>query len=223
MGNTAGDLDKATRTYITDAGYRRYFTHEAFHGIGLEVEEATARSRSPRPLRPRRAAEIECVDRDRKRLDKRPRGIVDRLRRRVEAASRPSDPSAERAIRPTVADEAQAEAQVGSAGPTGLAAEARDRRVDRQEPTAKATGLDHPGELVAEDQRSLELDIAGPAVDEPMPVGAAQAHRGDPHERASLGSGVGACSSWIRSSPPGWSRSASTGQGRCFGSGVPWP
>lgn len=67
MGNTAGDLDKATRTYITDAGYRRYFTHEAFHGIGLEVEEATARSRSPRPLRPRRAAEIECVDRDRER------------------------------------------------------------------------------------------------------------------------------------------------------------
>jgi hypothetical protein len=122
------------------------------------------------------------VDRDRERLDERPRGSVDRVRQRVEATFGPGDPLAERAVGPTVASEAQVQAQVGSARPTGLAAEARDRRVDRHEPAAKATGLDHPGELVAEDQRSLELDIAGPAVGEPMPVGAAQAHRGDPHE-----------------------------------------
>jgi len=39
-GAKAGDIEKASHSYVEEAGYGKYFKHEAFHGMGLEVEEA---------------------------------------------------------------------------------------------------------------------------------------------------------------------------------------
>jgi Xaa-Pro dipeptidase len=39
-GVTLGDVDKATRKVIEDAGYGEYFTHRTGHGVGLEIHEA---------------------------------------------------------------------------------------------------------------------------------------------------------------------------------------
>ena len=39
VGNKAGDIERASHSSVEDAGYGKYFKHEAFHGIGLEVEE----------------------------------------------------------------------------------------------------------------------------------------------------------------------------------------
>ncbi len=36
---TAGEIDRATRAVITEAGYGKYFTHRTGHGIGLEGHE----------------------------------------------------------------------------------------------------------------------------------------------------------------------------------------
>jgi Xaa-Pro dipeptidase len=39
-GSRVGDIDKASHGVVNEAGYGKYYTHEAFHGLGLEVEEA---------------------------------------------------------------------------------------------------------------------------------------------------------------------------------------
>ena len=39
-GVTLGDVDKATRKVIEDAGYGEFFTHRTGHGVGLEIHEA---------------------------------------------------------------------------------------------------------------------------------------------------------------------------------------
>ena len=38
-GETAGNVDRATRQQIEDAGFGKYFTHRTGHGLGLEVHE----------------------------------------------------------------------------------------------------------------------------------------------------------------------------------------
>ena len=38
-GITAGEVDRATRAVIAEAGYARYFTHRTGHGLGLEGHE----------------------------------------------------------------------------------------------------------------------------------------------------------------------------------------
>ena len=38
-GNKAGDIERASYSAVEDASYGKYFKHEAFHGIGLEIEE----------------------------------------------------------------------------------------------------------------------------------------------------------------------------------------
>ncbi|MFC4556695.1 M24 family metallopeptidase [Virgibacillus kekensis] len=39
IGTPVGDLDKAARNYIEQAGYGKYFTHRVGHGIGVETHE----------------------------------------------------------------------------------------------------------------------------------------------------------------------------------------
>ena len=39
VGNKAGDIERVSHSLVDDEGYGKYFKHEAFHGIGLEVEE----------------------------------------------------------------------------------------------------------------------------------------------------------------------------------------
>ncbi len=39
VGNKAGDIEKASHRSVENEGYGKFFKHEAFHGIGLEVEE----------------------------------------------------------------------------------------------------------------------------------------------------------------------------------------
>lgn len=39
-GTLIGDLDKAARNFITEAGYGEYFTHSLGHGVGLDIHEA---------------------------------------------------------------------------------------------------------------------------------------------------------------------------------------
>lgn len=39
VGTPAGDIDKAARAVITEAGYGEYFTHRVGHGIGVDVHE----------------------------------------------------------------------------------------------------------------------------------------------------------------------------------------
>ncbi|NMC11587.1 MAG: aminopeptidase P family protein [Chloroflexi bacterium] len=39
LGGTAGEIDKAARKVIDDAGYGEFFTHRTGHGIGLESHE----------------------------------------------------------------------------------------------------------------------------------------------------------------------------------------
>lgn len=38
-GVSLGDVDKAVRKHITDAGYGAYFTHRTGHGVGLDIHE----------------------------------------------------------------------------------------------------------------------------------------------------------------------------------------
>ena len=40
VGATAGQIESASHQSVASAGYGEFFKHEAFHGIGLEVEEA---------------------------------------------------------------------------------------------------------------------------------------------------------------------------------------
>ena len=39
IGNKAGDIEKISHKVVDDTAYGKYYKHEAFHGIGLEVEE----------------------------------------------------------------------------------------------------------------------------------------------------------------------------------------
>jgi len=39
IGNKAGDIEKISHKVVDDTAYGKYYEHEAFHGIGLEVEE----------------------------------------------------------------------------------------------------------------------------------------------------------------------------------------
>lgn len=39
-GNTAADVDNASRDYITEMGYGEYFGHSTGHGVGLDIHEA---------------------------------------------------------------------------------------------------------------------------------------------------------------------------------------
>lgn len=38
-GTRIGDIDRAARTIISNAGYGEYFTHRIGHGLGIDVHE----------------------------------------------------------------------------------------------------------------------------------------------------------------------------------------
>lgn len=59
-GTPAGDVDRAARTVIADAGYAKFFTHRTGHGLGIEThEEPYIRDGSVLPLEPGMTFTIE--------------------------------------------------------------------------------------------------------------------------------------------------------------------
>ena len=59
-GTPAGNVDRAARTVIADAGYAKFFTHRTGHGLGIEThEEPYIRDGSVLPLEPGMTFTIE--------------------------------------------------------------------------------------------------------------------------------------------------------------------
>ena len=94
----------------------------------------------------------------------------------------PRDERPQRAVGRAVPGEAHVGAEVVLPRETERAAAARHRRVEH-DALARARPLrDDAGELVAEDERLAQHRVADPALEEPVPVGAAETDAADAHE-----------------------------------------
>jgi hypothetical protein len=124
-------------------------------------------------------AQVHRVERDPQRLQHGPVGVAERVRERHETTLRPGQPFPEAAIVGSVPREAGPFAKVGVAFEAEVASEARDGGVQGHAPSV----VGDPGTLVAEDEGPDERDLADPSLGEPVEVGAAEADRGDPHQR----------------------------------------
>jgi hypothetical protein len=81
-----------------------------------------------------------------------------------------------------VTREPQLAAEVTVAGEAQSATAARDGRVDDDMLAGARAAFDDARELVAEDERPLEVRVADTALEEPVPIGAAKADPSNPHE-----------------------------------------
>ena len=126
--------------------------------------------------------QIHGVKRHAERLEHRAVRVAERVRQREERALGPRHPLAQAPVVGAVPREAHRLAEVGMAVAAERAGLARDGRVDRDPPSV----LRDPRELVAEHERSREPRLADPALAEPVQVGAAEADRGDAHERLAV-------------------------------------
>ena len=73
-------------------------------------------------------------------------------------------------------------AQVALAGETECAPAARNGRVEHDALAGAGAGGHDAGELVAEHERAVEQRVADAALEEPVPVGAAEADAAHAHE-----------------------------------------
>ena len=122
------------------------------------------------------------MQRDPERLEQRRRLVGDRVRERVDELVGPCDERPQRAVRRPVSREAHVGAQVPLPRKTERAASARHRRVEHDALACARPLDDDAGELVAEDERLAQHRVADTALEEPVPVGAAEPDTADAHE-----------------------------------------
>ena len=59
-GVTAGEVDRAARARLQQAGWGKFFTHSTGHGVGLEIHEAPRLARAQsEPLQPGMVVTVE--------------------------------------------------------------------------------------------------------------------------------------------------------------------
>ena len=125
--------------------------------------------------------EVERVQCDAERLEQRRLGVGERVGQAMGEAFRPRQSRAQSTV-DRVPGKPAGDAEVLVAGDARRAAAARDRGVERNPLTRPRSRLDHADELVAEDERPGQNDIADGALVEPVQIGAAEPDGGDAHE-----------------------------------------